>query len=153
MRRMIISASILLMVSATAAAAPDSDSVLCIDRPGENGRMNITPVTVSIEGGTELTILGEEQVCLRSYREGPVQLQLRFAYPYFGPGEKLRWSKTDILQVTLKHGGSTKLMLCPRVQNRNNPQWVQTGWRRMWVLSPPESPKACGPEYAHLKPR
>jgi hypothetical protein len=138
-----------LLIAPTAAAlASDGDSVLCVERAGGIGRLNITPVTVTIDYETELTILGEEQMCLRSPREGPVRLQLRFRYPYYGAREKLRWWRTEPMSVTLSRGSTTKVMLCPREQDRNGKSWAQNGWHRLWVLSPPESPKACGLLYA-----
>jgi len=122
---------LLSLIAPFKAVASDDESMLCVERIGEMGRLNITPVTVTVDDETELTILGEEQMCLRSAREGAVRLQLRFRYPYHGAGEKPRWWSAKPVSVTLRHGRTTTVMLCRRMQDRNDPQWEQAGWHSM----------------------
>jgi hypothetical protein len=129
------------------SAEPSDRTVLCFDRLlGNTGRTNITPVTVRVEGVAELTFLGEQETCLVRYLtdDSPEKITLRFPYPY-DPPLKTRYWQTTSVTVIARRGHVTTLQLCTRLQNRNDPQWVKTGWHRMWALSPPESRKACDP--------
>ncbi len=132
-------------------ALADDGQQLCIRRPGENGSLNISPVTIQVEDFATLTILGEEEVCLRllsASQDSQAAITLRFPYPYGDHGPQRRW-KTPPVLVAMKAGTVTRITLCPRIQDRNDPQWATAGWHEMWVLSPPEKITACGPEYAN----
>jgi hypothetical protein len=115
-------------------------ATLCISRSGEMGRVNVEPVTIRLgDAGSELTIHGEEEACVTSYPEEFATISLRFRYPYYGPGEKLRYWETAPVTIAVKPGATTRIKLCERAKQVNN----STRWHHMWVLSPPESPSIC----------
>jgi hypothetical protein len=131
----------------TLAASPawaSSEAQICIDRPGENGRVNITPVTIVIRGNAELTVLGEQEVCFRPHQDDWSQafISLKFPFPYSGPSDKRQWL-TKPTTVKLRPGATTHLLLCERDQNHNDPQWERNGWHEMWVLLQPKQSRLC----------
>ena len=130
------------------SAAPASGSQICILRPGENGSLNTIPVTIQIPPLAELTITGEEEVCLRvipASRDWKQAIRLRFAKPY-DPRQPRFWTTSPVF-VSIKLNSTTRVLLCPRIQKRNAADWEKIGWQRIWVLSPPESHSACFREY------
>ncbi|HEY4115616.1 MAG TPA: hypothetical protein VGM17_16290 [Rhizomicrobium sp.] len=132
-----------IILSTVSAQAKDAQ--LCIDRPGENGRVNITPVTILVKGYAALTINGEEEVCLRPHsdEDTTLSIRLRFPYPYWGAVGTPPYADSTSVSAKIKRGQTTELTLCQRQQNRNDPDWERSGWRKMWIFSPPEPPKAC----------
>src|SRR5215510_14913789 len=128
------------VVSAAESAPSDGRAQICINRPGENGRLNITPVTIRLSGAAELTILGEQEVCLRKYLgTTATTITLRFPFPYGGPYDQPQYWETAPVSVNVSAGETMRITLCPRDQNRNDPEWTTSRWHEMWVLVPPEN--------------
>ena len=132
-----------------ATTAPE----ICFVRPGENGSVNILPVTIQVKDFAEITINGEEEDCLKpSISEATtLAITLRFPHPYWGGPTKPPYWTTSPVSITIRPGQSVRVLLCPRVQDRNDPNWETKDWHRMWVLSPPENNRDCGPEYQNWK--
>jgi hypothetical protein len=129
---------------ANAGPRPQQDwAKLCINRPGEMGRINVEPVTIRLGTAGEFTIHGEEEVCLTAFPDELTAISLRFPYPY-GPEEKLRYWETSPVAIAVKPSATTRITLCERNKWRNASHPLETGWHRMWALSPPENPSACG---------
>ena len=135
MMRGLLIVAFLLALGAHANAVPsllDRPNQVCIQRPGETGRVNITPVTIIIERSAELTILGEQAVCLFSLNANPA-IKLRFPYPYGGPGEQPRyWTTAPVSFAGAK--GPLRLELCEAHQDHSASGWVASGWHDMWIL-------------------
>ena len=128
---------------ANAGQQPQQDwAKLCINRPGEMGRINVEPVTIRVGTAGELTIHGEEEVCLTAFPDELTTISLRFPYPY-GPEQKPRSWETSPVSIAVKPGATTRITLCERNNGGNDPHWMETGWHRMWILSPPEKHSAC----------
>lgn len=130
-------------------ALADEGQQICFHRSGESGILNISPVTIQVEDSGVLKIVGEEEVCLRvrsAFPDNKAAITLRFPYPYNDQRPPRFW-QTQPVFVAIKAGTVTRITLCPRIQDRNDPHWANSGWHEMWVLSPPENAAACGPEY------
>src|SRR5262245_17428642 len=85
---------------------------ICVERPENNGVLNIRPSDVRIQGGPTLTLVGGEAAC--GYVEGggkyTVWAQSRDPYD---PSVRARaaWKSTN-LQVEVKEGGRVELVVC-----------------------------------------
>jgi hypothetical protein len=143
--RMFLSGMLALAFGSTVKAAELYSSRICVERPGENGRVNITPVTIELPSMGELTIFGENEVCVGANRTQSFQqsVRLKFPYPYSGVSEKLRWWETRPVVVDIQEGKTTHLLLCERDQNHDDPRWEKTGWHDMWMLLPPQKKNLC----------
>ena len=91
-----------------------------------------------------MTIAGEEEVCFRPLaQEWPrANVSLKFSYPYRSEYDKRQWH-TKPASIPIAAGKITRLLLCDRYQNRNDPHWEKTGWHDMWQLLPPDQEKHC----------
>ena len=121
-----------------------SESEICVDRPGENGSVNIAPVTIVIQNNAELTILGEQEVCFRPHMSDWSQavISLKFSFPSGGGHDKRQW-QTKPVAVSMSPGKTTHLLLCQRNQARNDPDWDANGWHDMWLLLPRDKERLC----------
>jgi hypothetical protein len=133
--------SLLLMVgwvSACSAAENPALASLCIDRPEQHGRVNITPVELSItpEDGRKAQLMfaaGGERKCA-DLPAGRASVVLRFPYPYGGPGEKPRyWARRASLVVAA--GPNRAVLDTGKGLNPQAAEWEDTGWHDMWELT------------------
>ena len=140
--------AVTVLISPAIASPARETTQLCFDRPGESGSLNILPVSIRIgsnispESLAVLTIVGEEEVCLKAvYLDSPSRLAvtLRFPRPYWNKVET--WT-TNPVWIRVTPGETTTVFLCRRdirlTQNKDD-----TAWHNIWVLSPPESRGAC----------
>jgi hypothetical protein len=138
-----------VLISAAIANPFPRATQLCFDRPGETGILNILPVSIRVgspmspENSAVLTLLGEKEVCLKTmYVESPtrVAVTFRFPRPYWYSKNPETWT-TKPVWITVKPGDTINVLLCRRNAAPNSDK--KTAWHNIWVLSPPESRRAC----------
>jgi len=114
-------------------------TTLCIDRPEQNGRLNITPVSVTLipkRDGNPVKLelpTGGTRACAK-VPIGQATLALRFPYPYWGPGEEAvdYWESKSV--ITASDGSNAFILDTARTLDTNAPGWSETGWHSMWEV-------------------
>jgi len=105
------------------------------------GRLNIEATKIRVVGlsegpndNPEATLIGGQNVCFKVH--GSVgKIEVRFSYPYPGPGEKLsEWTKSFPVRVSGRDD-NYELFADPS-QPTNDQSWVETGWHNMWKFEP-----------------
>jgi hypothetical protein len=156
-------AAVLWTLCASASPpGPHAAAQVCFTRLGENGSLNVLPVSIRV--GTQagayfspeafgvFTVLGEEEVCLKPLAFSPakVAVTLRFPHPWQAFKKKQDYWTTAPVWIWIKPGITTDVLLCPRILTPNaDPNWDTVGWHRLWVLSPPEARRACYSDRPH----
>jgi hypothetical protein len=129
---------------AAPAYVPPKRALLCIDRVGQNGRLNIVPTAIRIASSTHdpdydlrVTLLGDQNVCFRlAVRK--VEIKVRFTPSPLGPGDpKIYW--TSSFPITLKEGMNEYVLDEVRDSPRTPERGDKTGWHRLWKLQPAAS--------------
>ncbi|HTT83705.1 MAG TPA: hypothetical protein VMF67_09500 [Rhizomicrobium sp.] len=106
---------------------------ICVERPENEGILNIEPVTSSVSDGTKLTLIGGRPGCL-ILTPGEAAIGLSFPYPYNGRGASKSWT-TKPQKIAPQAGSLTSFELCVAGnQQMNTPHWTATGWHGMWLL-------------------
>ena len=116
-------------------------SLICIERPEEMGRLNITPATVRLfgfsgdpDGNPVATLIGGQNVCFR-VRGRTGRLEVRFPYPYGGPSEPTRYWTASFHLEARKSKNNFELAVGDG-EPRDDKEWDRTGWHNMWRLRP-----------------
>jgi len=132
--------ALLMAASLTACGSrPAKLTSLCIDRPEQEGRLNITPITIAImpKGDGKPAKLdfpsGGKRGCAK-VPIGQATLVLRFPYPYGGPSDATirYWERKSV--VSASDGGNAFILDTARTLDTNAPGWTETGWHSMWEV-------------------
>jgi hypothetical protein len=111
---------------------PTSAVEICVERPEENGSVNIVPVTVLVAGSSRLTLLGGEAGCL-FLTDGTWTISLSFPYPYDLRRPRV-WT-TPARSFESEPGSVVRFELCEAANQRvNDPAWAVRGWHDMWIM-------------------
>jgi hypothetical protein len=121
---------------------------ICVERPENEGIVNIVPVTVVIAPGSKITLTGGQAGCL-FLLGGRESIRLSFPYPYGGRQAPRFWT-TPPTTILARSGTTVSFELCEAAdQDVDDPQWAKTGWHKMWVL---QRPKRRGNVVADVSP-
>jgi len=133
----------LKLIVATALAGcgshPAELTSLCIERPEQEGRLNITPISVTLtpehhSPPVRLQFSSGGQRACAKVPIGQTTVGLRFPYPYGGPGDQKidYWESKSV--VSASEGGGVFILDVTRTLDTNAPGWTQTGWHSMWEV-------------------
>jgi hypothetical protein len=121
--------------------SPPRRALLCIERPEEMGRLNITPTEITLVGASEgpngnasASLIGGQNACFRTHGHAG-RLKVRFPYPYGGPGEPVRYW-TASFPVTIKAGENSYELSVDEGQPDDGKEWNRVGWHGLWKLEP-----------------
>ena len=135
-------------------AIPPPRALLCIERPEEMGRLNIEPTVIHVVGlsegpndNPEATLLGGQNLCFKVHgRVG--KIEVRFSYPFIGPGQNPReWATSFPVKIRARDN-SSELFNGPN-QSNDNPNWLETGWRYMRKFEPASTSCRARPRWSH----
>jgi hypothetical protein len=116
-------------------------ALLCLERPEQNGRLNIVPTIVRVvglqegpNGNQEVTLIGGQNVCFRV--EGHRgEIQVRFTRSPLGPSDrKTYW--TASFPVVMKRHENIYVLDAADIQPIDEKNWETTGWHHQWKIEP-----------------
>ena len=85
---------------------------ICVERPENNGVLNIRPADIVIKGGPGLSLAGGEAACAYVEGGGKYALWAQSSNPYDPSApDSAAWRSSD-LQVSVEQGGRVELLLC-----------------------------------------
>jgi hypothetical protein len=130
----------IVLLAITAPAQSANLTRVCIFRPEQDGRLNITPVAVMLS----------PRHLHHSYRfdfptggsrkcagipVGEASVVLHFPFPYGGPGDRkvAYWSDESTIHIS-DGGGELFVLDVAAAINTDAPHWAETGWHKMWEL-------------------
>ena len=135
---LIMASGVILTVSAYAAEqyTPKyvSDAAqVCVERFEEEGRLNLSPVTVNITENSKMPLLGGQAGCV-FVPAGNQTISLTYPYPYGGAQSPRYWTTPSRTFLAAK-GTIVSFELCETAdQQVNDRRWIATGWHDMWLL-------------------
>jgi hypothetical protein len=88
-----------------------SPGQICVERPGDDGALNIREATVVIEGGPGLVLVGEQAAC-GFVEAGKHQVWVQSRDPYDSAStDRAAW-KSDVLTLTVRATERVELEVC-----------------------------------------
>jgi hypothetical protein len=129
---------LLLLVEVADASSPTLEqkqnlAQVCIDRPENDGVINIEDIKIAISGTPPIILDGGSADCV-TVQPGSHTVRLTFMYPYSDPKKITYWTTTSMYFLA-KAGETESYILCQTDQDRNDPRWSATGWYDMWILN------------------
>jgi hypothetical protein len=121
------------------ADVPPRKALLCVERPEQNGTLNLVPTMVRVvglqegpTGNPEVPLIGGQNACFRvEGRKG--QIQVRFARWLLGPSDpKTYW--TASFPVVIERHESIYVLDAAVIQPADEKDWQTTGWHHQWRL-------------------
>ena len=129
-RQLTIAAAVMLAGAAATEVsrwprfAPRLNAQICVERPENNGVMNIRESMVVIRGGPGLTLTGDEAACAYVEGGGKYTVWVQSRDPYDpSVSDPKAWRSSD-LDVTVADGGRVELIVCARSSTRGYAGWV-----------------------------
>lgn len=107
---------------------PDLNAQICVERPENNGVLNIRPANVLIEDGPVLTLLGGQAAC--AYVEGgrTYSVWIQSENPFYPESKNPTAWKSNSLKVAVRRGTRTELLICGKGSKGTYRNWdLRTG--------------------------
>lgn len=124
---------------ASESSAVPARALLCIDRPEQNGRLNIVPTRVWVvgtreepNGYPEIALFGGQNACFKIASQ-KAEIKVRFTRSPLGPGDvKTYWILSFPVAIDRRENDYV-LDVDPTSRN-DSKDWEKTGWHRTWKV-------------------
>jgi hypothetical protein len=128
MRTYMVLTAIVLVAAAEPAGAPGwpDNTILraqiCVERPGDTGRLNLRPADVIIQGGPGLRLIGEQAACAY-VQGGTYRMWAQSSNPFDSSSTNPEAWKSATVTVTVRQNERVEVEVCGLGANGAYTNW------------------------------